>query len=79
MRFHLHPQVQVSLNEARTAVLLKPPSGRGWHMQADGGRLALEDSVYFGGGTRRRTSQIVVSGRLDGGAATNRWRFGRAT
>ncbi len=79
VRFHLHPQVQVSLNEARTAVLLNPPSGRGWRMQADGGRLDVAESVYFGGGERRRTSQIVVSGRLAGGAATVRWRFGRVT
>lgn len=77
VRFHLHPAVQASLIESRMAVLLKPPSGRGWRLQADGGDLELDDSVYFGGGVRKRTQQVVVSGRLAGAGAAVRWRLAR--
>jgi uncharacterized heparinase superfamily protein len=77
VRFHLHPSLQASMNQARTTVLLKPPSGRGWQVQAAGGALGLEESVTFDGGTRKRTSQIVVSGPLQGDGATVKWRFSR--
>ena len=77
VRFHLHPLVRASLNQARTQVLLKPPTGRGWRLQAAGGSLDLEDSVYFGAGVRQRTSQIVVSGALSGDGALVKWRLSR--
>lgn len=77
VRFHLHPSLQASLNQAQTAILLKPPSGRGWQMQATGGVLGLEESVTFTGNDRKRTSQIVVSGPLQGHGATVKWRFSR--
>lgn len=77
LRFHLHPSIQASLNQAQTAILLKPPSGRGWQMQAVGGVLGLEESVTFIGQDRKRTNQIVVFGPLQGKGATVKWRFSR--
>jgi uncharacterized heparinase superfamily protein len=77
VRFHLHPSLQASMNQARSTVLMKPPSGRGWQMQAAGGAIDLEESVTFIDGARKRTSQIVVSGPLQGDGATIKWRFSR--
>ena len=46
-RFHLHPDVQVSLIQGGEAALLRPA----------GGALAIEESVYFGAASRRRRSR----------------------
>ncbi len=78
VRFHLHPLVQASLSQDRATVLLKPLRGRGWRLQASGGALGLEESVYFGAGERRRTDQIVITGPLNGKGALIKWRLSRA-
>ena len=66
LRFHLHPSVQASLVQNGSAVLLRPPSGVGWRLMADGGTVSLAESVYLGGGDEvRRSEQIVVSGVFD--------------
>ncbi|HSR55111.1 MAG TPA: heparinase II/III-family protein, partial [Alphaproteobacteria bacterium] len=62
LRFHLHPGVSASLVHEGGAVLLRLPSGGGWQFRAEGGNIALEDSVYLGSGEVKRSSQIVVSG-----------------
>lgn len=76
-RFHLHPQVDASLVQNGAAVLLRLPSGVAWRFQAAGGTLELSESIYFGGGERRRTEQITVSARLDGQGAQLRWALKR--
>ena len=67
LRFHLHPMVKVARDghepgteEDGGAVLLTLPSGAVWRLRADSGRLAIEDSIYLGGDSPRRTSQIVI-------------------
>lgn len=76
IRFHLHPGVHASQVQGRSAVLLKLPGGGGWHFQASGGAISLEESVYLGdGGDPRRAEQIVVSGPLHGDGAQVKWRF----
>ena len=62
LRFHLHPSVQASLQGEGEAVLLRLPSGQSWRFRAEGGEMALEESVYMGGSEPRRTEQIVLSG-----------------
>jgi uncharacterized heparinase superfamily protein len=62
VRFHLHPSVQASLQSDGEAVLLRLPSGQNWRFRAEGGALALEESVYMGGGEPKRTEQIVLNG-----------------
>jgi uncharacterized heparinase superfamily protein len=78
VRFHLHPQVHASLIQDGTAVLLKPPSGRGWRFLAVGGSIALDESTYLGvSDVPRRSEQIVVTGALKGEGARVKWAFRR--
>ncbi len=66
LRFHLHPSVQASLVQNGNAVLLRPPSGVGWRLIAEGGTVSLAESVYLGGTDEiRRSEQVVVSGAFD--------------
>ena len=66
LRFHLHPEVRVSLVRGGKAALLRLPGGAGWTFEAAAGALGLEDSVYLGGADGvRRSTQIVVSGSVD--------------
>lgn len=66
LRFHLHPAVKANLSNDGDAVLLRLPSGGGWRLRADGAALALEESVYVGGGDARRSEQVVLNGFPDG-------------
>jgi uncharacterized heparinase superfamily protein len=66
LRFHLNPSVQASLVQNGSAVLLRPPSGAGWRLKAEGGTVSLAESVYLGGNDEiRRSEQVVVSGAFD--------------
>lgn len=66
IRFHLHPDVDVSLDLGGTAVSLALKSGEIWVFRTEGGgTLTLEPSVYLERGrlAPRATQQIVLSGR----------------
>jgi uncharacterized heparinase superfamily protein len=84
IRFHLHPQVVVGAPEPA------PPGGQAipfassesgpWQLVAEGSLAAtVEDSFYLGrGGAPKKTSQIVLSGRIEGGAGAGaRWAIKR--
>ena len=62
-RFHVHPDVRISPSQGG-GVLLKLPSGEGWRFQVAGGALSIEESVYLGGDTARRTEQLVIGGAV---------------
>jgi uncharacterized heparinase superfamily protein len=66
LRFHLHPDVNASLQQDGEAVLLRLRSGGGWRLRAEGARMSLEESIYLGGSTPRRTEQVVLTGYPDG-------------
>jgi uncharacterized heparinase superfamily protein len=66
LHFHLHPNVQASLQQDGETVLLRLPSGAGWRLRAEGARMALEESIYLGGSEPRRCEQVVLSGFTDG-------------
>ena len=66
LRFHLHPDVNVSLQQDGEAVLLRLRSGGGWRLRADGARMSLEESIYLGGHEPRRSEQVVLTGYADG-------------
>ncbi len=86
VRFHLHPAVRASVIQDGQAVLLRLASGIGWRFEADfdaqGGDLAVADSVYCGGGAGagafpRKTHQIVLTTRTVGEGLALSWRFSR--
>lgn len=62
IRFHVHPDVRMSFAQAGGSVMLRLPNGEGWRFRASGGTLAIEESIYFGGGSPRRAEQLVISG-----------------
>jgi uncharacterized heparinase superfamily protein len=69
-RFHLHPSVKPSLSADGHSVWLGTGGGA-WRFRAEGGTLALSESVYCGEGDEvRRTSQIIVSTKVEGGKTT---------
>ena len=76
VRFHLHPSVQVSAVQGGAAALLRLGGGGGWRLRASGGSLDIEESVYCGvEGDMRRSSQVVISGRIgsDDTPTTVKW------
>jgi uncharacterized heparinase superfamily protein len=74
VRFHIHPDVRVSRLEGG-GILLKLPNGEGWRFRCGGGLLEVEESIYLGGGTVRRTSQLVISGALREAQTEVAWVF----
>jgi uncharacterized heparinase superfamily protein len=74
VRFHIHPDVRVSRLDGG-GILLKLPGGEGWRFRAGGGELDVEESVYLGGHSVRRTEQLVVSGTMQNAPAEIAWVF----
>jgi uncharacterized heparinase superfamily protein len=74
VRFHLHPEVQVSLIQNGGAALLRTATGVPWRLHVGGGRLELAQTVYLGQGKVRRSEQLVISGAVVDGA-TIKWAF----
>ena len=74
IRFHLHPNVKVSLIKEGTEALLRLKNGTGWRFTIVGGSLDLENSVYLGSGIRpRKTKQLVIRGDMDSDFAQFKW------
>ena len=79
VRFHLHPDVQVSMARDRKSVLLRGPSGRGWWLRCDANDVAVEPSVWFENGVLRRASQIALRGVARADTPTRvRWKLAPA-
>lgn len=75
IRFHLHPDVDVSIDMGGNAVSLALMSGEVWLLRSDGGELTVEPSVYLET-TRlkpRATKQVVLTGRAREYATSLRW------
>jgi len=66
IRFHLHPTVDASLQQGGASVLLNPPNGKGWRLRASGMRIGVEESIYLGGSSPRKSEQVVITGYDDG-------------
>ncbi|MGB6230128.1 MAG: heparinase II/III family protein, partial [Litorimonas sp.] len=80
LRFHFHPDVQVSLAQDLSSALLVLKGRAGWRFRTDGGPIAVEPSVYLGGSARPvRAQQLVLTGNAladgDGQGSTNRVRW----
>ncbi|MGH6990259.1 MAG: heparinase II/III family protein, partial [Stellaceae bacterium] len=77
IRFHLHPDVQVSLIQEGASALLRLTGGSGWRLRVQGAVMSIGESVYLGGETLRKTRQIVLDGHVGSGGATVRWALKR--
>jgi uncharacterized heparinase superfamily protein len=77
VRFHLHPSVEASLIEGKTAVALRLPSGTCWRLRAAGAEMSLAESIYLGTGEPRKNQQIVLSGTAAPGGTSVRWALRR--
>jgi uncharacterized heparinase superfamily protein len=74
LRFHLHPQVSVSVTQNGQNALIKMPKGSGWRLRVDGAELALAESIHIAdGGQVRRSQQIVVLGTIESDRTEIRW------
>lgn len=74
IRFHLHPQVTVSLVKGGTEALLRLNNGTGWRFTIVDGDLAIENSIYLGEGIRpRKTKQLVIRGRMETDRRQFKW------
>jgi len=81
LRFHLHPDIDASVDLGGTAVSLALRSGEIWVFRSDGrAALSLQPSVYLEK-TRlkpRAAEQIVLSGRATAYATHVRWSLAKA-
>lgn len=75
-RFHLHPSVTASLAADGQSVWLGTGNGT-WRFRAEGGTIALSESVYCGDGEDiKRCEQIILSARVEGGKTVRlQWSF----
>ena len=63
-RFHIHPDVRVTPNQGGGFLLRVPGGGEGWRFQAAGGEVVVEESIYFGDNSARKSEQLVISGTM---------------
>lgn len=80
IRFHLHPEVIVTLAQDQNSALIIQPGGVGWRLRTDSGPLEIEKSVYFATGYRGQDcQQVIIKGAAfadgDGEAKSNRVRW----
>lgn len=74
LRFHLHQDVRASLTS--DGALLRLRGGMGWNFRAKGGKVSIEESVYFGIKNKNfRTEQIVISGPINSKDMIIKWSF----
>lgn len=81
IRFHLHPDVDASIDLGGAAISLALKSGEVWVFRHDGQHdLSLQASVYLEKGRLkpRATKQIVLSGRAMAYATRVRWSLSKA-
>ena len=79
LRFHLGPDVDATPTADAAGALLKLPNGKLWQMKARGGTLSIEPSLWVDpDGQLHKTSQLVISGLVEKGAATVGWSLKRA-
>ncbi len=81
IRFHLHPEVEASVDLGGAAVSLALKSGEIWIFRQDGqAEMTLERSVYLENGrlNPRATQQVVLTARAMSYATRIRWSLAKA-
>lgn len=79
-RFHIHPDVEISLDLGGSAVSLKLKSEEIWVFRQNGGQISVEESVFLDQQRLkpRPSKQIVVRGVTKTGAGQITWALTRA-
>lgn len=62
IRFHLHPDAQVTMAQGGDTAIIQLKSRRGWRFHVAGAELTLEPDVHLGDGRPRRSQQILLTG-----------------
>ena len=81
VRFHLHPDVDATIDMGGAAISLALKSGEIWILRHDGhAEMSLEPSVYLENGRLkpRPSQQVVLSGRTMAYATRVRWSLAKA-
>jgi uncharacterized heparinase superfamily protein len=79
IRFHLAPEVEVTLTADSQGALLRIDDGPLWQFRCKGGLLATEESLWVdASGRPRETQQLVISAESPAGGANVSWLFKRA-
>ena len=81
IRFHLHPEIEASIDLGGTAISLALKSGEIWIFRADSTALmTLDRSAYLESGrlAPRPAQQVVLSGRAMAYATRVRWSLAKA-
>ena len=81
IRFHLHPDVEATVDMGGTAVSIALKSGELWVFRGDGKTKISIDSAFYLEKSRvkpRATKQIVLSGTVMGYATRIRWSLAKA-
>ena len=81
LRFHLHPDVDATIDLGGAAISLALKSGEIWILRHDGHtEMTLQPSVYLENGRLkpRPTQQVVLSGRTMAYATRVRWSLAKA-
>ena len=81
-RFHLYPMVRASLARDKQSVILLLPNKEGWRFKSNLPVLALEKSVYCGGGgapvsTEQIVLRVAAFDPMDGEKITAKWALQR--
>ncbi len=77
IRFHLHPAVSLTRQEAPDRLLLGVQGAHYWQFHCAGGQLAVEESLYLGDGNTQTCRQIVISGRAGDEKTVIKWSLRR--
>jgi uncharacterized heparinase superfamily protein len=79
IRFHLAPEVEVTLTADSQGALLRIGDGPLWQFRCKGGVLGTEESLWVDAiGRPRETQQLVVTAESPAGGASVSWLFKRA-
>lgn len=77
LRFHLHPAVRAVRGSSGSTVSLILEGGSIWTFRHRGGLMALEESVYAGGGSPKPSTQIVIRAAHEGNLSV-KWSLRRS-
>ncbi|MBV9331725.1 MAG: heparinase II/III family protein, partial [Alphaproteobacteria bacterium] len=76
VRFHIHPDIRIARSQDGGAIL-RLPHGEAWRFSSEAGSVEVEESVYVGTETVRRSAQLSMAGEIGGAPVEVGWSFER--